>query len=308
MKILIVHPGGGISDNPSLRSIINSFRNKSYKVTLWRRGSWSHDDYLPDIRYIEDHWAWWFIKAFFINHICNHYFLKLIGYIERKRWNNLEFDLIISIDRHGAIEGNFLTPLIKRHIHLSYEIFFESETSARFKEIEKSSYQQVELLIIQDKVRAKIFEKENKITLPIFLLPVAGGPFNFHNANQKKLSKNILALGSLAKWTMIPDLVDYVIDNKISFKVILHGRYGGLSKQLEEKIRGNNYLKISSKHFIDEQEFYQFVSQAYAGFAMYRSIKGHKYLGKNVEDLGLSSGKNFNFFIMWRTSNHKYFW
>ena len=53
MKILIVHPGGGISDNPSLRSIINSFRNKSYKVTLWRRGSWSHDDYLPDIRYIE---------------------------------------------------------------------------------------------------------------------------------------------------------------------------------------------------------------------------------------------------------------
>ena len=62
---------------------------------------------------------------------------------------------------------------------------------------------------------------------------------------------------------MIPDLVDYVIDNKISFKVILHGRYGGLSKQLEEKIRGNNYLKISSKHFIDEQEFYQFVSQAY---------------------------------------------
>ena len=57
----------------------------------------------------------------------------------------------------------------------------------------------MELLIIQDKVRAKIFEKENKITLPIFLLPVAGGPFNFHNANQKKLSKNILALGSLAK-------------------------------------------------------------------------------------------------------------
>ena len=72
---------------------------------------------------------------------------------------------------------------------MSYEIFFESETSARFKEIEKSSYQQVELLIIQDKVRAKIFEKENKITLPIFLLPVAGGPFNFHNANQKNLAK-----------------------------------------------------------------------------------------------------------------------
>jgi glycosyltransferase involved in cell wall biosynthesis len=291
MKILIVHPGGTISDNPSLRSIITSFRKRSYDITIWRRGSWSNDYYIPDISYVEDHKAWWLVKAFFINHLCSRYILKLIGFIEKKRWNNLEFDLLISIDRHGVIEGNFLTSVIKRHIHFSYEIFFESETSVRYKETERSCYHRVELLVIQDKKRAEIFEKENKIILPIFLLPVSGGAFNFHNTNQKKLGKHILALGSLADWTMIPDLIDCVINDEISIPVILHGRYGALPKQLEERIRGNNYLKISSKHFTDEQKFYEFVTQAYAGYAMYKPIKGNKYLGKNIEDLGLSSGK-----------------
>ena len=291
MKILLVHPGGNISDNPSLRSIINSFHESSLDITVWRRGSWSSDDSVSGISYVEDPKMWWFLKAFFINRFCSPLAVKLIGCIERKRWSKNKFDLVISIDRHGIIEAAMITPSNARHIHLSYEIFFESETSPRFKKLERPCYEGVESLVIQDKKRSEMFEKENRIILPAFLLPVSGGTFAFQNSQRKKLGRHILALGSLADWTMIPELVDCSAQKHFPLPVVLHGRYGALPKKIVANMRANNNLKISSEYFAEEQNFYEFVSQAYIGYAMYRSIKGSKYLGKNVEDLGLSSGK-----------------
>jgi hypothetical protein len=291
MKILFVHPGGNISDNPSLRSIISSCLESSFNITVWRRGSWSSDNYISGIRYVEDVRPWWYLKTLFANRVCSSTVKKLIGYIEKKRWSKSKFDLVISIDRHGIIEANMIISGGSRHIHLSYEIFFESETNARFKKLERPCYERVELLVIQDKKRAEIFAKENGISLKEFFLPVSGGKSSFQSFQGRNLGHHILALGSLAEWTMIPELIDCAIQKKFSLPVLLHGRYGAMPEKIVRRIRGNKDVEISSRYFVSERDFYEFVSQAYIGYAMYQSIKGNKYLGKNIEDLGLSSGK-----------------
>lgn len=291
MKILIVHPGGNISDNPSLRSILTTFFHNSYDVVVWRRGHWSKDKAYYGADFVEDPWIWWIIKGFILNKLCIQYFSFLVSCLERLRWKNRSFDIVVSVDRQGVIEANMLDLSSSKHIHLSYEIFFESETSHRFKKLERICYENVDVLVIQDYKRAKNFQEENNVRLQHFFLPVAGSKFVDKLITDDKVDPYILATGSLSEWTMISDLIDQAGKTDFPLPIMLHGRYQTLPSNISKQALSSTKILISNTYFSNEEEYYLFVSKAHIGYAMYRSIPGNKYLGRNVADLGLSSGK-----------------
>lgn len=89
---------------------------------------------------------------------------------------------------------------------------------------------------------------------------------------------------------MIPELIDQACKTDFALPIMLHGRYQTLPSYISNRALSSTKVLISSSYLSNEEEYYQFVSKAYIGYAMYRTIPGNKYLGRNMADLGLSSG------------------
>ena len=70
--------------------------------------------------------------------------------------------MVIGIDRIGLIESYFISKLRKKPlVYISFEIFFQEETSKKFKDLEKKTSKLVKLFIVQDKIRKKYLSLEN---------------------------------------------------------------------------------------------------------------------------------------------------
>ena len=97
-----------------------------------------------------------------------------------------EYDLIIGVDRQGLIEASILSKLTKKpYIFISFEIMFESETSAKCKLLEIKASKAVSKWIVQDVVRADILANENQLqTFNRILLPLASAGSGVLNSDR----------------------------------------------------------------------------------------------------------------------------
>ena len=239
-----------------------------------------------------------------INELSNDYLTKIlvitdyiINYIKKH-------DVIIGIDRQGVIEASVLNKYFNfPYVFLSFEIFFLSETSIKFKKLEIEACKNAFLWITQDITRAKLLELENNLNLnSSFLLPVSTKkPLKKQTEyclrdtlGINKEFKVAIMMGSMAEFTMIHEIIDSVNSWPANWVLILHDRNkidSKITKKLEFKNLINKKIFLSNLSCLQFDELGFILKGIDVGIAFYKPCPNSKYTGKNIENIGLASGK-----------------
>ena len=208
----------------------------------------------------------------------------------------------IGVDRDGVIEASYLSRLLGIPYGLiSYEIFFRDETSARFKNEEIGACAHIDFAVCQDDVRSSLLAEENQIHIEkVINIPVAGRGVRkgektqyLHNRLNIPSDKRIaLYIGSIAKWTMIEELVQSVDNWPDEWVLVLHNRYG-INSEVNKFIgyERSKSIYISNESYPTPKDLSEMLHSADLGIALYKPTFDGIYTGNNLKFLGLSSGK-----------------
>ncbi|MCK9224196.1 MAG: hypothetical protein M0R46_15385 [Candidatus Muirbacterium halophilum] len=293
-KILVIHPEGNIFNNPNLYEIL-VFLNKNYNVSVLIPKieiNQNNKDKKPPCKIIE------------YSNIYNEENLifqssMLIDFLER--YLLYDYDFVIGVDRLGI----YLTFVIHsiygiKYGYISYEIFFEKESSKEFKKIEKHACENIEFAIVQDEQRGLNLHKENNIALDkMIYIPVAGSKkykykknyFVYDVLNIEYSKKMLIYTGSIASWSCFELLFEQSTIPQ-DWVLVIHDRYGNSFDKLKKivnTIPNNVYfldIELTSNH-----DMHKILHSADLGLALYCTDFTSIYTGKNIGDLGLSSGK-----------------
>lgn len=223
------------------------------------------------------------------------------------------YDLILGVDSAGLIEGyeyakRYDVPLV----YLSFEIFFRDELSSRAeieeKEREYIASQFADLVIIQDQWRAQLLATENRLSLDkLEYLPVSpGGSQRVRKSDYlrrrfglSEMQTLVLHSGSFAEWTYYADeLLENVATWPEDFVLVVHTKYR--PGQTDRYIQAVQQAKLSnvvlSTEPLSVDEYEQLVASADIGLALYKPVPASRSTQKNIQTMGLSSGK-FSFYM-----------
>lgn len=222
------------------------------------------------------------------------------------------YDLIIVIDSAGVIKGyeyakRFKVPMV----YISFEIFFRDELSAATEIAEKEheciASRFAELVIIQDQQRAELLAAENNLSLDKFAyLPVSPQGSQtvlrseylrkyFNLGNDKTI---VLHSGSFADWTYADELLESVGTWPEDFVLVIHTRYnpGNTNKYVKAIKEAKLPNVFLSTEPLPANAYEQLIASADIGLVLYKPIPPSRYLQKNIQTIGLASGK-FSFYM-----------
>lgn len=299
-RILIIHPEGNLNNNPNLSGIVEIFCEENYLVDVVspkRRFPQLAPCEGARLLLFDDRIVKYSSKIPFLKGLS-----KALSHIRMSQYSRTDYKLIIGVDRDGVIEASYLSQLLGIPYGLiSYEIFFKDETNAEFKNEETKACAHLAFAVCQDDVRSALLAKENHIPLEkIINIPVAGRGVRkgekmqyLHNMLNISSNKKIaLYMGSIAKWSMIEELVQSVDSWPDEWVLVLHNRYGMNSKV--RKLIGDKHSKsiyISKELYPKPGDLSEMLHSADLGIALYKPIFNEIYTGNNLKYLGLSSGK-----------------
>jgi hypothetical protein len=307
-RVLIIHTEGNPFNNPSLKCIIDLLLEKGCEIDIRYQKSDAPMPFYKGIRFL----PFGKILRRWKHRIYDRYCIRPLVFISVLVENFVlykKYDLIIGVDRQGLLEANVLNKITKTpYVYISFEISFEDETSARYKSLEKEASKGVAVWLVQDEVRAGQVQRENLLN-PInkMLLPVASAGVGVAKADRLRdrlgipIDKKVaIAIGALSKWSMISQIIKCVADWPEEWALIVHARYGRTRELLAGDFAAFADL-LDRKIFISDaatamvDDMGGILAGISAGLAFYepeykRIYYGH-FFGKNLEYLGLSSGK-----------------
>lgn len=241
-------------------------------------------------------------------------YLKLFGLL---KYRNKVEDLIC-IDPFGLVIGGRIKKILKLTlIYFSFEIFFEDEFFIERKKIikrlENKYSEKTDLLIIQDSKREELIRSVNKFTaeMETIHIPVSPKPPGyqidkydiFAELNIPEDKKIVVYSGTLMAWSGINELLDLIPDKfGEEFWLLIHSHHK-LKDDEELKIRINDLvdkkynLTFHNKPFYEARDYYSFLSCCHIGIATYFPNTTDVYAGRNIREIGLSSGK-FSTYMM----------
>jgi len=217
------------------------------------------------------------------------------------------FDLIIGVDSGGIIEGyeyakRYEVPLV----YLSFEILFRDELRNRRdverKDKECTASQFADLVIVQDKWRAELLTAENKIFPErIEYLPVSPrGSKKIQESSYLRerfnISENetiVLHSGTFAEFTCAYELLDGVPVWPEGFVLVIHtrykpGKFDSPIRAVRKTVRSNVFLSADP---LAPDDYDKLVASADIGLVLYKPVPPSPYEQKNIQTIGLSSGK-----------------
>lgn len=210
-------------------------------------------------------------------------------------------DAIVGVDNLGLVQASVLASFFRKPLFFfSFEIMFADELGGARKKIEIKSCANVRAWFVQDGFRADLLKKENCLRGEPVLVPLgnAGFPLGANRRLRDELGvpvdkKVMILVGSIEEWAGAPALIEsfcHGVDDDWCF--ILHGRYGvdrlEWYAQLSERNRGRIFISSVPRDFDSMADIFSGVD---VGLAFYVPKSGHPFLGKNIENIGLSSGK-----------------
>ncbi len=286
-SICIIHPEGNIHNNPNLSGIVEILSEKGFEIYVisLKNKNIFQGPCLSN-------------TAELILHTD-----KLTGRI--KKYFTLlkrKYDFLIGVDA-GILEANKIGNLRNIPVGLiSYEIMFADEVSIKSKKKEIKACQSLDFAVCQDSVRANQLSLENKIPLKkIIHIPVAGrsivtGDKNsyLHRKLQIPLDKKIaLFTGAVAKRSMIGKLLDSTATWPEDWVLVVHNRYG-MNKATADyyhKYKSSQNIYFSRETCDTLENLKLVLKSADIGIALFKPIYDSPFNGKNIEYLGMSSGK-----------------
>ena len=300
-KFLLIHPEGNILFNDGLISLVTFLRDEGFTV-----------DYLcPSFPGDSENAYQLGIQKFIISRRLFSYALKLRSFLHflapflrfiLSLTSVPSWKLIIGVDRDGIIVGDIIAKAAGLPSALiSYEIFFQSETSAEYKKPEIAACKNISFSICQGGERSHQLSIENKIPRnKIIDIPVSGrSPRNslIRSLDLKdyfQITHTYVAVvaGSLESWTLIDELVECTQNWPREWGLLIHSRYGLDSAKIKElQLLGSSNIYFSDLALGSPQEASNLLCQADSGIALYKPTYKDQWVGNNLAYLGLSSGK-----------------
>lgn len=298
----MIHPEGNAGNNPTIKCLIDLLIESNFKITYISSGE-SSVPFRSGLTLIKRSKMAERLKRKIFNKYCEIWLSKFFSCVRNLHLLK-KYDLIISIDREGLIEASAISSFYKIPlIHASFEIYFESETSIKYKAIEIEASKNISFWIAQDKIRAQSLIAENKLeSAKGILIPVSSkGPCEASNQRLRDdlgipLDKKVaIFMGSLYPWTLFKEVLNQAHQLPSDWVLVINERYGHTQQYfLEQKIdydllQKKVYLSQYPVEFVDEMGY--ILSGIDAGLAFYRPSYNDPSNGLNLFYLGLSSGK-----------------
>lgn len=212
-----------------------------------------------------------------------------------------EADLLIGVDRPGLLYAATCARLTGRPYGLiSFEITFADEISRCLKRPERTASQGVSFWTVQDPIRADLLARENAMITPPFLLPVAsaGRPPAPVSRIRDRLGipakcKAAILLGNISAYNMPREILRTLRDWPENWVLILNDRYKlDISAYLEEQQDLlNKTLFVNTTPLDSFDDLSALLAGVDAGLVFYQATRENRIVGRNMEHIGMSSGK-----------------
>ena len=308
-RVLIIHTDGNSFNNPSLKCIIDLLLEKGCEIDLrYPRSDAPMPSRYKGIRFLPFGARPYQWKFQVFNRYCFQPLVFFFVLLE-KIFYYKKYDLIIGVDRQGLIEASTLNKITGTpYVYISFEISFENETCPRYKLLEKNASKNVAAWIVQDEVRAGHLQRENLLNpLNQFLLPLASAGAGEAKTDRLRDHLGIphdkkvaIAIGSISQWAMTSQILKCVAEWPEEWVIVIHDRFGKTHELLSGELAAvadlldrKIYISDAATEMVDDMG--SILAGVSAGLAFYKPEYkkcpyGHFY-GKNLEYLGLASGK-----------------
>lgn len=309
MRIAIIHPEGNYNNNPNLSGIIEILAESGHLIDIYAPRLLERDQtferpgvsvFLTDATFApEDGFV-------LLPSRTDPSFLSRSPEIAELQ---VKPDLVIGVDR-GIIEACVLATCWQiPYALISYEIYFAVEAPEHFKVPEIAACANISFAVCQDAVRTRELCRENQIDpRKVIQIPVAGRKPRpgerttlLHDALELSPERKIaLYMGELSgKWSGIDDILLGTEAWPEEWALVLHHRYGngsatGLVEKVMSRRRRNVYFSpFPTLPFSDLGELLYSVD---VGLAFYHPDPSHIGSNRNLEFIGMASGKTSTYF------------
>jgi hypothetical protein len=306
-KIAIFEPNTDFATNPTLMTLSEKLLEMGAEVDLFSHhfagfpaagidiGRYSFP-YLPRL------WCYGLRRTFrnWRKYFSNH------AWQANSVLRRLKYDLILGIDPEGVVAAHkFASGKSLPFIYICFEIFFRDELLKRWERLEKKeeiiASRNADLVIIQDHWRARLLQQENAIPKEnFFYLPVSPGNFKVQKGNYLRKRFNIpekkmivLHSGSFENWTYAEELIKSLPYWPADLVLVIHTRQNPKNKNyFINRLKRNQFQNvILSLEPLNRMLYEEMVASADIGLVLYKPVSKNKYLQKNIETIGLASGK-----------------
>jgi hypothetical protein len=213
------------------------------------------------------------------------------------------YDLIIGIDR-GIIEAATIARYHGVPLALiSYEIFFKNECPPHFNEPMIDACRDIVFATCQDSLRSGLLCEEYGIPAHnVVKLPVAGRGFRGVSPKPRRLHetfgfpaevRTVLHMGSFDHWTRAPFLLKSTHAWPSGWALVIHARYGlePVLCDLVQRLGHPERVFVSEAKFGTLLQMADFIRSADLGVALYHPTYANRWQGRNIDTIGLGSGK-----------------
>ena len=196
---------------------------------------------------------------------------------------------------HGAPIGYYSLELL-----LSYEV--SSAAEQQLKAQERALSRQAEFIVVQDEARGRLLAEDNGVAWERLVLvpnappgPARRRPSGYWHARFELPSdaRVVVHSGSLGDWTGIEAIVDSAADWPAHWVLVVHTRYDAESSAYVDDLRARADARRVwfSLRPVPRQDYDPLIDGAEVGLAFYVSSGGSSFTQRNVQTIGLSSGK-----------------
>ncbi len=321
MRAVIFEPNSDISTNPTLVNLVRRLAADGIPVDIYQPG---HGDFLPfqtDSRNVTSHKYYYpepLLRSFDFRGLrfTGYHTLKRLAHpfqmrrtLKRIRQYAPE-TVILAIDPHGAVEAHrYHRRTGIPFAYFSFEIFFRDEAQTfndiRIKALEVEASRAASLLVLQDPHRGRLFAGENGLKdAPMFYMPVApaAGPEvrkteflreKFRIPGDRTI---VIHAGSFYTWTFAEDLIKSARHWPEEFVLVIHTRSRPDAAVRRLMDSGNAENIIFSTEPLGDAEYHEMLASADIGLVLYNPTYSDLNVGKNIETVGLASGK-FSYYM-----------
>ncbi|MBK9228717.1 MAG: hypothetical protein IPL67_17105 [Ignavibacteria bacterium] len=248
-------------------------------------------------------------------------------FVKLKIKNKVEY--LICVDPMGlVIAGRMKSAINAKIIYASFEIFFDDEFFVQrkkiLKELEMKYSSDVDTVIIQDPRREKLLrdvnnfdEKTKFVHIPVSPMP-SESPETTTDVHKEfgipRDKKIAVYSGSLQGWSGISEILDLFPEKwNYDYWFLIHSHHrleadNPVKKTLDRLIGSGMPITIHDKPFYEYKDYASFLAGCDVGFATYFPNPLDIFAGKNIQVIGLSSGKFSTYMMLGLpavTTNHK---
>ena len=210
-------------------------------------------------------------------------------------------DLIIGVDRAGLLYAAAVAKKTRKPYGLmSFEITFADEIGGFFKRPERLASRLLSFWTVQDPVRAGLLARENSIPMQPVLLPVAsaGSPPVPPGRIRDRLGvprdrKVAVLLGNISAYNMPREILSTVRNWPEDWVLIINDRYkldlSGFLHEHQDLL--NNRLFVNKTPHDTFDDVAELLAGVDAGLVFYQATHENRIVGKNMQHIGMSSGK-----------------